>query len=127
MVLTALQEAKFFAGETRARYERLAMRSPLVAIFGRDVADHLGSGIHGVRFDRDDSLQDQWIVLALGANIATALVSREVPTHNGSGDDGDRVFDMTSINDRTLVTGVARQLLSRMLTPAHPNHRRLLN
>ncbi|MFC7674093.1 EAL domain-containing protein [Mycolicibacterium sp. GCM10028919] len=127
MVLTALQEAKFFAGETRARYERLAMRSPLVAVFGRDVPDHLGSGIHGVRFDRNDSLRHQWIVLALGANIATALVSREVPTHNGSGRDGDRVFDMTSINDRTLVTGVARQLLSRMLTPAHPNHRGLVN
>ncbi|MBJ7387673.1 MAG: EAL domain-containing protein, partial [Mycolicibacterium sp.] len=116
MVLTALQEAKFFAGETRARYERLAMRSPLVAVFGRNVPDHLGFGIHGVRFDRSDSLRHQWIVLALGANIATALVSREVPTHNGSGRDGDRVFDMTSINDRTLVTGVARQLLSRMLT-----------
>jgi EAL domain-containing protein (putative c-di-GMP-specific phosphodiesterase class I)/DICT domain-containing protein len=127
MVLTALQEAKYFTGETRARYERLAMRSPLVAIFGRDVADHLGSGIHGVRFDREDSLQRQWIVLALGANIATALVSREVPAHNGAGDRGERTFDVTSINDRTLVTGVARQLLSRMLTPAHPNHRRLVN
>ncbi|WP_237570726.1 sensor domain-containing phosphodiesterase [Mycolicibacterium lacusdiani] len=127
MVLTALQEAKYFTGETRTRYERLAMRSPLVAVFGRDVADHLGSGIHGVRFDRDDSLQDQWIVLALGANIATALVSREVPSHNGAGDRGEQSFDVTSINDRTLVTGVARQLLSRMLTPAHPNHRRLVN
>jgi EAL domain-containing protein (putative c-di-GMP-specific phosphodiesterase class I)/DICT domain-containing protein len=127
MVLTALQEARFFSGETRARYERLAGRSPLVAIFGRDVADHLGSGIHGVRFDRDDSLQRQWIVLALGANIATALVSHEVPAHEGACGDGERSFDVTSINDRTMVTGVARQLLSRMLTPAHPNHRRLVN
>lgn len=120
MVLTALQEARFFSGETRARYERLAVRSPLVAIFGRDVAADLGSGIHGVRFDRADLLQHQWIVLALGANISTALVSQEVPTDGG---DGARLFDVTSINDRTLVTGVARQLLSRMLTPAQANHR----
>lgn len=126
MVLTALQEARFFTGETRARYERLAVRSPLVAVFGRNVADHLGSGIHGVRFDRDDTLHRQWIVLALGANIATALVSREVSPPDGVGDD-ERIFDVTSINDRTLVTGVARQLLSRMLAPAHPNHRRLVN
>jgi hypothetical protein len=97
-----------------------------VAVFGRDVADHLGSGIHGVRFDRDDTLHRQWIVLALGANIATALVSREVSPPDGVGDD-ERIFDVTSINDRTLVTGVARQLLSRMLAPAHPNHRRLVN
>jgi hypothetical protein len=59
-------------------------------------------------------------VLALGANISTALVSQEVPTDGG---DGARLFDVTSINDRTLVTGVARQLLSRMLTPAQANHR----
>jgi hypothetical protein len=91
MVLTALQEARFFTGETRTRYERLAMRSPLVAIFGIDVADHLGSGIHGVRFDRGDSLQHEWIVLALGANIATALVSREVP-QGGVGDASGRTF-----------------------------------
>lgn len=47
MVLTALQRAEFFTGETRARHERLAAHSPLVAVFGRDVADDLGSGIRG--------------------------------------------------------------------------------
>ena len=53
-------------------------------------------------------------MLALGANIAVALVSREVTDDDG-GVDGDRLFDVTLSNDRTLVTGVARQLLSRML------------
>lgn len=117
MVLTALQRAEFFAGETRTTYERLAARSPLVAVFGVDVADDLGNGIRGVRFGREDSLHDQWIVLALGANTAAALVSREVGDPDTTTADRNRLFDVTFSNDRTLVTGVARQLLSRMLTP----------
>lgn len=73
-----------------------------------------------MRFGREDSLHSQWIVLALGANTATALVCREVSDHHDTTD--DRIFDVVSSNDRTLVTGVARQLLSRMLLPAIPPH-----
>lgn len=114
MVLTALQRAEFFTGETKTRHEQLAVHSPLVAVFGRDVAGDLGSGIWGVRFTGDDALGDQWIVLALGANIAAALVCKEVAAHDGS---DDRIFDVASSNDRTVVTRIARQLLSRMLSP----------
>lgn len=120
MVLTALQRAEFFTGDTRTRHEQLATHSPLVAVFGRDVAQDLGSGIRGVRFGGDDALGDQWIVLALGANIAAALVCREVTAHDRRRD--DRLFDVTSSNDRTVVTGIARQLLSRMLPPPPSPH-----
>jgi len=115
MVLAALQSADFFTGETRAHLELLAERSPLVAVFGCDVAEDLGCGIWGVRLGREDSLRNQWIVLALGANTAAALVCREVADHHDTTD--GRLFDVASSNDRTLVTGVARQLLSRMLLP----------
>lgn len=118
MVLTALQRAEFFTGETKTRHEQLAVHSPLVAVFGRDVAGDLGSGIWGVRFTGDDALGDQWIVLALGANIAAALVCKEVAAHDGS---DDRIFDVASSNDRTVVTRIARQLLSRMLSPPTPS------
>lgn len=120
MVLAALQRAEFFTGETRSNLELLAEHSPLVAVFGRDVAEDLGCGIWGVRLGRDDSLHDQWIVLALGANTAAALVCREVADHHDTTD--GRVFDVASSNDRTLVTGVARQLLSRMLLPGGSSH-----
>lgn len=117
MVLAALQDAQFFTGDTRTRYQRLAAHSPLVAVFGRDVAEDLGCGIQGVPIAGGDSLETQWIVLALGANIAAALVSHEVtdPEHAGTG--ADRQFDVALTNDRALVTRVARQLLTRMLTP----------
>ena len=116
LVLTALPRADLFTGETRARHERLAQRCPLVAVFARDIADDLGCGIQGVRFRNDDSLHDQWILLALGANTASALVCREVAEHHDSS--RDRMFDVASSNDRTVVTRVARQLLSRMLVPS---------
>lgn len=115
MVLTAVQRAEFFTGSTRANYERLAQNCPMVVVFGGDIAEDLGSGMRGVRFPREDSLHSQWIVLALGANTAAALVSREVGGNRGD----DRVFDVAMTNDRNLVTKVARQLLTRMLTPAH--------
>jgi DICT domain-containing protein len=121
MVLTALQRAEFFVGETRARHQQLAVNSPLVAVFGCDVADDLGGNVRGVRFEPDDVLHSQWIQLALGANIATALVCREVTDHRDGTGDRDRMFDVISTNDRGMVTGVARQLLSRMLTPLTPS------
>ena len=122
MVLTALQRAEFFTGDTRTGHQRLALRSPLVAVFGCDVADDLGHGVRGVRFTPDDALNCQWIVVVLGATTAAALVSREVADLDGGGDDRDRFFDVTSSNDRTVVTGIARQLLSRMLQRAQADH-----
>jgi EAL domain-containing protein (putative c-di-GMP-specific phosphodiesterase class I) len=115
MVLTAVQRAQFFTGQTRSRYQRLAAHSPLVAVFGRDVVDDLGCGIRGVRLAHGDSLESQWIVLALGANIAAAVVSREVIDLECASNDSDRRFDVALTNDRALVTRVARQLLTRML------------
>lgn len=118
MVLTAVQRGEFFTGATRAHHQRLAAHCPLVVVFGSDIGGDLGSGIRGVCFDRGDSLESQWIVLALGANTAAAVVAREVSGADDERHDGDRAFDVAMINDRTLVTTVARQLLSRMLMPA---------
>ncbi|MGA5464031.1 sensor domain-containing phosphodiesterase [Mycobacterium sp. NPDC050041] len=120
MVLAALQDARFFTGDTLTRYRRLATHSPLVAVFGCGLAEDLGCGIRGVRFAPGDSLERQWIVLALGANIAAALVSLEVTDPERASNGTERRFDVALTNDRTLVTKVARQLLTRMLTPPAP-------
>jgi len=89
-------------------------------VFGRDVADNLGCGIRGVPLADGDSLESQWIVLALGANISAALVSREITDPGPARNCTDRRFDVALTNDRALVTKVARQLLTRMLTPPEP-------
>lgn len=117
MVLTAVQSAENFTGATKTNYLRIAAQSPLVAVFGRGVDEDLGPGIRGVRLSRGDSLESQWIVLALGATISAAVVASEVTDPGGSNDAADRRFDVALTNDRTLVTKIARQLLTRMLTP----------
>ncbi|CAN5120363.1 hypothetical protein BH11ACT6_BH11ACT6_48470 [soil metagenome] len=115
MVLTALQRAEFFSGETRQRYHDLAGTSPLVVVFGHDVAVDLGSGVRGVPCGANDPLNSQWIVLTLGANTASALISRELDTDGQGGcPDGDRLFEVAITNDRALVTAAARSLLGRM-------------
>lgn len=118
MMLTALQSAQFFSRETRARYQHLAAHCPMVAVFAQDIGEDLGHGIRGVSFAPHDCLDHQWIVLALGANISTALVSRETTDRKQSDNGADRRFDVSLTNNRTLVTRVARQLLTRMLTPS---------
>lgn len=116
IVLTALQRADYFIGETRTIHEQLAAHCPLVVVFGQDVAEDLGCGIRGVRFRPDDSLHNQWIVLALGANTSSAMVTREAADQHDTSSDRDRLYDVVYSNDRAWVTRVARQLLSRMLT-----------
>lgn len=87
-----------------------------MVVFGQDVAEDLGCGIRGVRFRPDDSLHNQWIVLALGANTSSAMVTREAADQHDTSSDRDRLYDVVYSNDRAWVTRVARQLLSRMLT-----------
>lgn len=116
MVLTALQRAEHFSGETRRRYHDLAATSPLVAVFGQGLDHELGAGIRGVRLDPADPLCAQWIVLTLGPNTAAALIARDHGnTLEHDRHAGDRLFDVAITNDRSLVTVVARNLLDRML------------
>jgi EAL domain-containing protein (putative c-di-GMP-specific phosphodiesterase class I) len=113
MILATLQHARRFTGAVRQRYLELARFSPLVAVFGQHLPATLGSGIRGVGLTRDDPLCREWVVLALGAQIAVALIARERWEQRPSED--ARRFDFTITYNRALVTAAAHNLLSRML------------
>lgn len=116
MVLATLQHAQHFAAATRRRYLDLAQSSPLVAIFGQHLPSDLGPGIRGVHLGPDDPLRTEWAVLALGAQIAVALIARECHDHrNQQQPDNDRRFDFTITYNRSLVTAAANNLLDRIL------------
>ncbi|OBJ50847.1 EAL domain-containing protein [Mycobacterium sp. 1423905.2] len=116
MVLVALQEAEYFTPGTREHYLDLARSSPLVAVFGQNLPTDLGSGVRGVHVDAADALNNEWVVLALGAQLAVALIARErADDANRHRDDSDRRFDFTITYDRSLVTAAAHNLLDRML------------
>lgn len=116
MVLSTVPHALNFTAGTRRRYVHLALLSPLVAVFGQELPSDLGFGIRGVTLRKTDPLSDEWIVMALGPQIAVALIARECedPLNRG-GSDKDRRFEFTVTYDRPLVTAVARTLLERML------------
>ncbi|MCV7131658.1 EAL domain-containing protein [Mycobacterium hodleri] len=113
MVLTALQDGVHFGLPTRRRYEALAATSPLVAVFGTNIAPNHPVGVRVVTLDATDTLGSQWVVVTLGPHTAAALVARErrgqVPTA-----DDDREFDFVVTHDRTVVTAVASALLNRV-------------
>ncbi|GFG65596.1 hypothetical protein MKUB_30860 [Mycobacterium kubicae] len=116
IVLVALQEARYFTAATRRRYLELAESSPLVAVFGQHLPSRLGPGIRGVHLDPQDPLRHDWVVLALGAQVAVALIARERRGDaNQRRADQDRRFDFTITYDRSLVTAAAQNLLDRML------------
>ncbi|MCV7422683.1 EAL domain-containing protein [Mycobacterium yunnanensis] len=114
IVLSALQRVDQFTSGTRRRYRELARTSPLVAVFGEDMPSDVVDGIRGVPLDPDDPMCTEWIVVALGAHTAAALIARE---RDGSGSitEADRRFDYTITYDRALVTATAHYLLDRML------------
>jgi EAL domain-containing protein (putative c-di-GMP-specific phosphodiesterase class I) len=116
MILSTVQEARHFTSGTRRRYLHLAESSPLVAVFGQDLPRDLGPGIRGVALTHTDPLCQEWTVMALGAEIAVALIARECEGPDALGrPDKDRRFEFTITFNRSLVTAVAHTLLDRML------------
>lgn len=112
IVLAGLQRAEHFAADSRQIYRELARTSPLVAVFGRDVAADLGGGVRGVELQPDDPLCEEWVIVTIGAHTANALVARELD--DPSRRDGDRRFEFLVTSDRTLVTAAARSMLARV-------------
>jgi len=113
IVLAALQHRNHLDAATLARYTQLAESSPLVAIFGEGLSPDLGGKVRGVALHRDDPLRMEWTVVALGPQLAVALIAREL-----AGDDvvaqADRRFEFILTYERTLVTEAAHNLLARM-------------
>lgn len=113
MVLTSLQNGRYFSGQTRRNYLELASSRPLVAVFGTDMPQPPPSSpLRLVDLPPSDPCSSEWVVLALGGHTATALVARE--HSNNTGADGDREFDFTITHDRRAIAAVARMLLSRI-------------
>jgi len=116
MVLSALQSVDHLTPGTLRRYRELARISPLVALFGEGMSPDLDGGIRGVHLEAGDPMCADWIVLALGAHTAAALIAREREGESGSVmAEADRRFDFTITYDRSVVTATAHYLLDRML------------
>lgn len=112
MVLATLHRAEDFSAGPRQIYRELALTSPLVAVFGRDVPDDLGPSVRGIELQHGDPLCEEWVVVAIGTDTCRALVARELVRPESGG--GDRRFEFLVSSDRAVVTKAARSLLSRV-------------
>jgi EAL domain-containing protein (putative c-di-GMP-specific phosphodiesterase class I) len=103
IVLTAVR--RHYSAELRARYQRMAATSALVAVFAPRPPDDVGIGVRGVGLDPLDPLNHEWALLALGPHFAGAVIARD--------HDPQRVA-LTVTYDRALVVELARNLMERI-------------
>ena len=112
VVLAALQDARFLTPATERQYARLAVSSPLVALFGVGLVAEPLPGVRGATLPADDPLRGHWHVVVLGPHFAGALVAREL---GDSGPDMDRRFEYVITFDREAVIRAARSLMVRIV------------
>ncbi len=111
VLLSSFQVAGNFTPDIRRRYERLAPRTVLTAALGQDMPAAPGVGIRGADLDPDDPLCRGWTVIALGSQLAAALIARRV---DNSPPTGPGKFEAIITHDRDLVVAAARSLLARV-------------
>lgn len=111
VLLSAFEVSANFGPATRRRYERLARRTVLTAVLGRDMPAHAGWHVRGGDLHPDDPLSREWTVIVLGSQLATALTARRV---DDSDPTGDGQFEAVITHDRDAVIAAAKSVLSRV-------------
>jgi EAL domain-containing protein (putative c-di-GMP-specific phosphodiesterase class I) len=108
VLLACFQDVDRFGEATRERYEQLAAHGVFTAILGRNMPAEPGHGIRGAQLEPADPINDEWAVIALGAQFAAALVAKERGNERG-------VFDFVVTNDRDEVIAAARPVIKRIV------------
>jgi len=111
VVLSTFDAPRYFAGETRRRYQLLAKSAAFVAALGDSLGLEPDAGIRGGVLDPNDELRGEWCVVVVGQHFAAALASRDM------GDDVpdlDRRFEFVLTYDHELVAAAASALMLRV-------------
>jgi EAL domain-containing protein (putative c-di-GMP-specific phosphodiesterase class I) len=112
VLLASFQSARRFTGSTQERYRKLAVGSPLVAVFGSDLLPANGSRLRTVVPTPEDEILQEWAVIALGPQTAAALIARDLGDNDRR--DRDRRFSFCLTYDRSIVVRAALSLLRRL-------------
>lgn len=113
-VLAALQHRRHFTTRTSRQYAAIATTSPLVVVFGVDLAGELVPGVRGIPISPGQPLAQQWHVIVLGAHFAGALLAQDL---GDRGPEEERRFRYRITFDRAVVIEAARAL-ARAMAPA---------
>lgn len=111
VVLSTFDSPRYFAGETRRRYQALAESAAFVAALGDGLGLEPGWGIRGGLLDLDDEVRAEWCVVVVGHHFTAALASRDL---GDGGADLERRFEFVLTYGHDAVTTAAAALMFRV-------------
>jgi EAL domain-containing protein (putative c-di-GMP-specific phosphodiesterase class I) len=116
VVLAIFEDAQFFGGATKARYEALARETSFVGVMGPGVPSEPAPGVRGANIDANDELFDQWGIAVISPHFAAAFVARPVRGSDRNVADAERQYDFALTYNREFVVETARNMMSK-ITP----------
>jgi EAL domain-containing protein (putative c-di-GMP-specific phosphodiesterase class I) len=114
VVLAIFEDAQFFQGSTKARYEELARDTSFVGVIGPGMPGQPGEGVRGANIDANDELFDEWGIAVISPHFAAAFVAR--PFGSRDVPDAERQYDFALTYNREFVIETARNMMSK-ITP----------
>jgi EAL domain-containing protein (putative c-di-GMP-specific phosphodiesterase class I) len=117
VVLTIFEDAQFFAGATKARYEDLAREIAFVGVIAPGIAAEPAEGVRGANVDANDELFDEWGICVISPHFAGAFVGR--PFGDRGLPDAERQYQFALTYNRENVIETARNMMSK-ITPHVP-------
>jgi EAL domain-containing protein (putative c-di-GMP-specific phosphodiesterase class I) len=118
VLLAIFEDAQFFTGATKARYEQLAREIAFVGVMGPGMSSMPGVGVRGANIDPNDELYDEWGIAVVSPHFAAAFVAR--PAGDRSLPDDQRQFQFALTYNRENVVETARNMMSK-ITPHVPS------
>src|SRR3954465_10838524 len=114
VVLAIFEDAQFFTGATKARYEQLAREIAFVGVIGPGMSSEPADGVRGANIDANDELFDEWGIAVVAPHFAAAFVAR--PYGSRDVPDAERQYDFALTYNREYVIETARNMMSK-ITP----------
>lgn len=114
VVLTIFEDALFFRGKTKAKYEKLAQANAFVGVMGPGIAPEPAPGVRGANIDANDELYDEWGIVVISPHFAAALLAR--PAGDRNVPDAQREYDFALTYNREQIVESARNMMSK-ITP----------
>jgi EAL domain-containing protein (putative c-di-GMP-specific phosphodiesterase class I) len=116
VVLAIFEDAQFFSGATKDRYEELARATSFVGVMGPGMTGEPAPGVRGANIDGNDELFDQWGIAVISPHFAAAFVARPVRGSERNVADAQRQYDFALTYNREFVVETARNMMSK-ITP----------
>ena len=114
VILAIFEDAQYFAGTTKARYEELARETAFVGVLGSGMPAEPAEGVRGANIDANDELFDEWGIAVISPHFAAAFIAR--PHGDRSLPDAQRQFQFALTYNRENVVETARNMMSK-ITP----------